>query len=68
MGTLRKRHADVGARNGSRKSRSGGRPLAAEAERVALIGPGELRNHTLALYALLLGDDPDSRAIFVRTG
>lgn len=33
-----------------------------------LIGPGELRNHTLALYALLLGDDPDSRAIFVRKG
>jgi hypothetical protein len=41
MGTFHKRHADVGARNGSRKSRPGGRPSAAEAERVALIGPGE---------------------------
>jgi hypothetical protein len=33
-----------------------------------LIGPDELRKHTLALYALLIGNDPDSRAIFVRKG
>ena len=33
-----------------------------------LIGPGELRKRTLALYALLIGNDPDSRAIFVRKG
>jgi hypothetical protein len=33
-----------------------------------LIGPDELRKRTLALYALLIGNDPDSRAIFVRKG
>jgi hypothetical protein len=33
-----------------------------------LIGPGELRKRTLALYALVIGNDPDSRAIFVRKG
>lgn len=33
-----------------------------------LIEPGELRKRTLALYALVIGDDPDSRAIFVRKG
>jgi Domain of unknown function (DUF4868) len=33
-----------------------------------LIGPGDLKKRTLALYALLIGDDPDSRAIFVRKG
>lgn len=31
-----------------------------------LVTPDDLRQRTLALYALLLGDDPDSRAIFVR--
>lgn len=31
-----------------------------------LITPGKLRRQTLALYALLIGDDPASRAIFVR--
>lgn len=33
-----------------------------------LIAPDDLRKRTLALYALLLGDDPDARAIFVRKG
>jgi hypothetical protein len=33
-----------------------------------LIAADELRKRTLALYALLIGDDPDSRAIFVRKG
>jgi hypothetical protein len=33
-----------------------------------LIGAHELANRTLALYALLIGNDPDSRAIFVRKG
>jgi hypothetical protein len=33
-----------------------------------LIGADELRKRTLALYALLIGNDPDSRAIFVRKG
>lgn len=33
-----------------------------------LIAADELRRRTLALYALLIGDDPDSRAIFVRKG
>jgi Domain of unknown function (DUF4868) len=33
-----------------------------------LIGPGELAKRTPALYALLIGNDPDSRAIFVRKG
>jgi len=33
-----------------------------------LIGPGDLTKRTLALYALLIGNDPDSRAIFVRKG
>jgi hypothetical protein len=33
-----------------------------------LIGPDELRKRTLALYALLIGDDPGSRMIFVRKG
>jgi hypothetical protein len=33
-----------------------------------LIGAEELRKRTLALYALLIGNDPDSRAIFVRKG
>lgn len=33
-----------------------------------LIGPDELRKRTLALYALLIGDDPGARAIFVRKG
>ena len=33
-----------------------------------LIGADELRKRTLALYALLIGNDPDSRVIFVRKG
>jgi hypothetical protein len=33
-----------------------------------LIGPDELSKRTLALYALLIGNDPNSRAIFVRKG
>ena len=33
-----------------------------------LIGADELRKRTLALYALLIGNDPDARAIFVRKG
>jgi hypothetical protein len=33
-----------------------------------LIGADELRNRTLALYALLIGNDPGSRVIFVRKG
>jgi len=33
-----------------------------------LIGPGELAKRTPTLYALLIGNDPDSRAIFVRKG
>jgi hypothetical protein len=33
-----------------------------------LIGANELRNRTLALYALLIGNDPGSRVIFVRKG
>lgn len=33
-----------------------------------LIGAHELHKRTLALYALLIGDDPDARAIFVRKG
>ena len=33
-----------------------------------LIGADELRKRTLALYALLIGNDPDSRAIFIRKG
>ena len=33
-----------------------------------LIEADELRKRTLALYALLIGNDPDSRAIFVRKG
>jgi hypothetical protein len=32
------------------------------------IGPDALRKKTLALYALLIGNDPDSRLIFVRKG
>jgi len=32
------------------------------------IGPDELRKRTLALYGLLIGDDPDSRVMFVRKG
>jgi hypothetical protein len=31
-----------------------------------LIGADELAKRTLGLYALLIGNDPDSRAIFVR--
>lgn len=33
-----------------------------------LISPDELSKRALALYALLIGDDPDSRMIFVRKG
>ncbi len=33
-----------------------------------LIAADEIRNRTLALYALLIGNDPDSRVIFVRKG
>ncbi len=33
-----------------------------------LIGADELRKRTLALYALLIGNDPGSRVIFVRKG
>jgi hypothetical protein len=33
-----------------------------------LISPDDLSRRTIALYALLIGDDPDSRAIFVRRG
>ena len=33
-----------------------------------LIGADELRKQTLALYALLIGNDPGSRVIFVRKG
>jgi hypothetical protein len=33
-----------------------------------LISPDDLTKRTLALYALLIGDDPDSRMIFVRKG
>lgn len=33
-----------------------------------LIEANELRKRTLALYALLIGNDPDSRAIFIRKG
>lgn len=33
-----------------------------------LATPDDIRGRTLALYALLLGDDPDSRAIFIRKG
>ena len=33
-----------------------------------LIGADELGKRTLALYALLIGNDPDSRVIFVRKG
>lgn len=33
-----------------------------------LIGADVLRKRTLALYALLIGNDPDSRVIFVRKG
>lgn len=33
-----------------------------------LIKAAEVQRKTIALYALLIGDDPDSRAIFVRKG
>jgi hypothetical protein len=35
---------------------------------LALISPEELRRRTIALYALLIGNDPDSRVIFIRRG
>jgi hypothetical protein len=33
-----------------------------------LITPAELRKREIALYALLVGDDPESRAVFARKG
>lgn len=35
---------------------------------LSLISPDDLSKRTIALYALLIGNDPDSRIIFVRRG
>lgn len=35
---------------------------------LSLISPDDLSKRTIALYALLIGNDPDSRTIFVRKG
>ena len=45
--------------------------LLAQIERGAslpLIAPDDLRHQTIALYALLIGNDPSSRTIFIRRG
>ncbi len=45
--------------------------LMAQIERgssLPLVSPNDLRQHTIVLYALVIGNDPDSRTIFIRKG